>query len=142
MFLIPLVQNWYCASKTEAEMKAFEYAKSSGLDLVTVCPTLVLGPLMYSVVNSSNLVLIKLLKGNISSSFTNLTCNTLYFYIYTCTRLCVCVCVCVLCIYVYVRICVCVVSIYIYIRMCVYICVRACVCVCVCVYICVSAIAV
>lgn len=54
--------NWYFASKTEAEMKAFEYAKSSGLDLVTVCPTLILGPLMYSVVNSSNLVLIKLLK--------------------------------------------------------------------------------
>ncbi|KAJ8422978.1 hypothetical protein Cgig2_021872 [Carnegiea gigantea] len=60
--------NWYFASKTEAEMKAFEYAKSSGLDLVTVCPTLVLGPLMYSVVNSSNLVLIKLLKERYESA--------------------------------------------------------------------------
>lgn len=49
-------------------MKAFEYAKSSGLDLVTVCPTLVLGPLMYSVINSSSLVLIKLLKEGYESA--------------------------------------------------------------------------
>ncbi|KAL9238065.1 hypothetical protein vseg_012541 [Gypsophila vaccaria] len=54
--------NWYCASKTEAEMEAFEYAKKSGLDVVSVCPTLVLGPMMQSTVNSSSLVLVKLLK--------------------------------------------------------------------------------
>ncbi|KAK9740269.1 hypothetical protein RND81_03G023800 [Saponaria officinalis] len=54
--------NWYCASKTEAEFEAFEYAKRSGLDVVSVCPTLILGPMMHSNVNSSSLVLIKLLK--------------------------------------------------------------------------------
>ncbi|CAO2817475.1 unnamed protein product [Amaranthus hypochondriacus] len=54
--------NWYCASKSEAEMKAFEYARSSGLDVVSVCPTLVLGPMMQSTVNSSSMVLLKLLK--------------------------------------------------------------------------------
>ncbi|KAK9740270.1 hypothetical protein RND81_03G023800 [Saponaria officinalis] len=57
-----LLQNWYCASKTEAEFEAFEYAKRSGLDVVSVCPTLILGPMMHSNVNSSSLVLIKLLK--------------------------------------------------------------------------------
>ncbi|KAK5832723.1 hypothetical protein PVK06_016526 [Gossypium arboreum] len=33
-------KNWYCLSKTEAEIDAFEFAKRSGLDVITVCPTL------------------------------------------------------------------------------------------------------
>ncbi|KAF7140877.1 hypothetical protein RHSIM_Rhsim06G0002800 [Rhododendron simsii] len=55
--------NWYCLSKTEAESEAIEFAKVSGLDVVTVCPSLVLGPMLQPMVNSSSLVLIKLLKG-------------------------------------------------------------------------------
>ncbi|XVE94358.1 hypothetical protein REPUB_Repub02eG0002200 [Reevesia pubescens] len=55
-------KNWYCLSKTEAESEAFEFAKRTGLDVVTVCPPLILGPLLQSTVNSSSLVLIKLLK--------------------------------------------------------------------------------
>ncbi|XVE81511.1 hypothetical protein DITRI_Ditri15bG0070400 [Diplodiscus trichospermus] len=55
-------KNWYCLSKTEAEFEAFEFAKRTGLDVVTVCPTLILGPLLQPTVNSSSLVLIKLLK--------------------------------------------------------------------------------
>ncbi|KAK8552630.1 hypothetical protein V6N13_121017 [Hibiscus sabdariffa] len=54
--------NWYCLSKTEAESEAFEFAKRSGLDVVSICPTLVLGPLLQSTINASSLVLIKLLK--------------------------------------------------------------------------------
>ncbi|XP_059663201.1 cinnamoyl-CoA reductase 1-like [Cornus florida] len=54
--------NWYCLSKTAAETEAFEFAKRSGLDVVTVCPTLVLGPLLQSTTNASSLVLLKLLK--------------------------------------------------------------------------------
>ncbi|GAB4828474.1 hypothetical protein Ancab_035471 [Ancistrocladus abbreviatus] len=54
--------NWYCFSKTKAESEAFEYAKRSGLDVVTVCPTLVLGPVLQSTENASSLVLIKLLR--------------------------------------------------------------------------------
>ncbi|KAK6270422.1 hypothetical protein POUND7_007527, partial [Theobroma cacao] len=54
--------NWYCFSKTEAESEAFEFAKRTGLDVVTVCPTLILGPLLQPAVNASSLVLIKLLK--------------------------------------------------------------------------------
>lgn len=53
--------NWYCLSKTEAESEALEFAKRTGLDVVTVCPNLILGPLLQSKVNSSSLVLIKLL---------------------------------------------------------------------------------
>ncbi|KAH9604266.1 hypothetical protein KSS87_008095 [Heliosperma pusillum] len=66
--LIMSLQNWYCASKTEAEIEAFEYAKTSGLDVVSVCPTLVLGPMMQPTVNSSSLVLIKLLKEGYEST--------------------------------------------------------------------------
>ncbi|XP_052298429.1 cinnamoyl-CoA reductase 1-like isoform X2 [Citrus sinensis] len=55
--------NWYCLSKTEAESEALEFAKRTGLDVVTVCPNLILGPLLQSNVNSSSLVLIKRLKG-------------------------------------------------------------------------------
>ncbi|KAG5542703.1 hypothetical protein RHGRI_015730 [Rhododendron griersonianum] len=54
--------NWYCLSKTEAESEAIEFAKVSWLDVVTVCPSLVLGPMLQPTVNSSSLVLIKLLK--------------------------------------------------------------------------------
>ena len=42
---------------------AFEYAKRSGLDVVTVCPSLVLGTILQSTINASSLVLIKFLKG-------------------------------------------------------------------------------
>lgn len=62
-----LSKNWYCLSKTEAESEAIEFAKVSGLDVVTVCPSLVLGPMLQPTVNSSSLVLIKLLKGNFLS---------------------------------------------------------------------------
>ncbi|KAL9447439.1 hypothetical protein AB3S75_014999 [Citrus x aurantiifolia] len=54
--------NWYCLSKTEAESEALEFGKKTGLDVVTICPNLVLGPLLQSKVNTSSLVLIKLLK--------------------------------------------------------------------------------
>ncbi|KAB2031248.1 hypothetical protein ES319_D05G292100v1 [Gossypium barbadense] len=55
-------KNWYCLSKTEAESEAFEFAKKSGLDVVTVCPTLIWGPLLQSTINASSKVLINLLK--------------------------------------------------------------------------------
>ncbi|KAA3453524.1 cinnamoyl-CoA reductase 2-like [Gossypium australe] len=55
-------KNWYCLSKTEAESEAFEFAKKSGLDVVSVCPTLILGPLLQSTINASSKVLINLLK--------------------------------------------------------------------------------
>ncbi|XP_058220495.1 cinnamoyl-CoA reductase 1-like [Rhododendron vialii] len=53
---------WYALSKTEAESAALEFAKTSGLDVVRVCPTFVFGPMLQSTTNASSLVLIKLLK--------------------------------------------------------------------------------
>ncbi|RYR40928.1 hypothetical protein Ahy_A09g046673 isoform A [Arachis hypogaea] len=56
--------NWYCFSKTEAEEQALDFAKRTGLDVVSICPTLVLGPILRSsIVNASSLVLLKILKG-------------------------------------------------------------------------------
>ncbi|PKA62855.1 Cinnamoyl-CoA reductase 2 [Apostasia shenzhenica] len=57
-------ENWYCLSKTMGESEAFEYAKKHGLDLLSVCPSMVLGPLLQSKVNSSSLFLINILNGN------------------------------------------------------------------------------
>ncbi|XP_038714820.1 cinnamoyl-CoA reductase 1-like isoform X2 [Tripterygium wilfordii] len=54
--------NWYFLSKTEAEREALEYGKKTGLDVVTVCPTLILGPLFQPRVNASSRMLLKLLK--------------------------------------------------------------------------------
>ncbi|KAK4428275.1 Cinnamoyl-CoA reductase 1 [Sesamum alatum] len=54
--------NWYCLSKTVAEAEAWQYAKKNGLDVVTVCPALVLGPMLQHATNASSLVLVKLLK--------------------------------------------------------------------------------
>lgn len=63
LVLCLIFQNWYSLSKTLAEWEALEFARRNGLDLVTVCPTLILGPILQSTVNASTLVLIKLLKG-------------------------------------------------------------------------------
>ncbi|WJX42708.1 hypothetical protein P8452_29909 [Trifolium repens] len=59
----PKYKNWYCYAKTEAEEQALNFAKRTGLDVVSICPTLVLGPILQSTTNLSSLVLIKLLKG-------------------------------------------------------------------------------
>lgn len=60
-------KNWYCLSKTEAESEALEFAKRSGLDVVTVCPSLILGPMLQRTVNASSLVILRLLKDGCES---------------------------------------------------------------------------
>ncbi|CAI9115297.1 OLC1v1016163C1 [Oldenlandia corymbosa var. corymbosa] len=55
--------NWYCYSKTVAETEALEYAKASGINIITLLPTLVLGPMLQQATNASSLILIKLMKG-------------------------------------------------------------------------------
>nr|APG32499.1 putative cinnamoyl-CoA reductase 4 [Freesia hybrid cultivar] len=57
-------ENWYCLSKTMAERTAFDYATKHRLDIITVCPSLVLGPLLQAKVNASSSFLISLLKGD------------------------------------------------------------------------------
>ncbi|KAL5707291.1 cinnamoyl-CoA reductase [Ranunculus cassubicifolius] len=60
-------KNWYCLSKTAAEIEALEYAKINGLDVRTVCPFLVIGPMLQPNPNASSMVLIKLLKDGIET---------------------------------------------------------------------------
>ena len=48
------VQFWYELSKTMAEEKALEYSTSSGLDVVSVCPALVFGPMLQSTISGSS----------------------------------------------------------------------------------------
>ncbi|KAM3192618.1 hypothetical protein ACQJBY_069684 [Aegilops geniculata] len=57
-------ENWYYLSKTLAELQAFDYAKRSGLDVVTVCPSLVIGPLLQPTVNASSSLIVDFLKGD------------------------------------------------------------------------------
>ncbi|PVH64610.1 hypothetical protein PAHAL_2G315400 [Panicum hallii] len=56
-------EDWYMAAKTLAEGTALEYAEKNGLTVVTVCPCVVLGPLLQPVVNTSSEFLIYVIKG-------------------------------------------------------------------------------
>ncbi|CAN6440914.1 unnamed protein product [Victoria cruziana] len=58
-----MMKKWYHVSKTMAERLAWEYAEENGLDIITICPSLVLGPMLQPTMNISSLALIKLLKG-------------------------------------------------------------------------------
>jgi nucleoside-diphosphate-sugar epimerase len=51
------------AAKTLAEETALEYAEKNGLNVVTVCPCLVLGPLLHTAVSASNEFFIYVIKG-------------------------------------------------------------------------------
>ncbi|XP_026404183.1 cinnamoyl-CoA reductase 2-like [Papaver somniferum] len=64
-------ENWYSFSKTEAESAAWEYSKKNGLDVVTVCPSLIFGPLLQSTMNASSSVLVKLLRDGVEEIDNN-----------------------------------------------------------------------
>ncbi|KAG0515151.1 hypothetical protein BDA96_10G254600 [Sorghum bicolor] len=56
-------KNWYCLSKTVAEREALAYGERTGMDVVTVCPPWVLGPLLQPTVNATSMGFVKYLKG-------------------------------------------------------------------------------
>lgn len=56
-------QEWYRVAKIVAEQAAFEYAEKNGLNVVTLCPPLVFGPLLQPTVNASSKFLIYVVKG-------------------------------------------------------------------------------
>lgn len=64
------MQNWYCYGKTVAEQAAWELAKEKGVDLVTVVPPLVIGPLLQPRVNVSVAHILKYLNGS-SKTYAN-----------------------------------------------------------------------
>ncbi|RWR73831.1 Cinnamoyl-CoA reductase 2 [Cinnamomum micranthum f. kanehirae] len=56
--------GWYSLAKTMAESEAFEYAKRSGLEVVTICPSWVFRPLILQPsINAASLLFVMLLKG-------------------------------------------------------------------------------
>ncbi|KAG6467868.1 hypothetical protein ZIOFF_072432 [Zingiber officinale] len=69
-------ENWYCLSKTLAEHEAMNYGEKHGLDVVTVCPAYVIGPLLQPTLNASSMVLINMLNG-LSSILVFCTIRTL-----------------------------------------------------------------
>ena len=56
-------QDWYMVAKVIAEKTALEYAEKNGLNVVTVCPTMALGPLLRPMVNVSHEFLLYIIKG-------------------------------------------------------------------------------
>ncbi|KAK1281975.1 Cinnamoyl-CoA reductase 1 [Acorus calamus] len=61
-FCRDVLQNWYCVSKTIAEVEAVKLAEKNGLDVVTLNPVVVIGPMLQSNVNTSSLFLISFIK--------------------------------------------------------------------------------
>nr|DAD45223.1 TPA_asm: hypothetical protein HUJ06_003453 [Nelumbo nucifera] len=57
------VKDWYCYGKVVVEQMAWQMAKERGLDMVSVIPSLVIGPLLQPTVNASISHILKFLNG-------------------------------------------------------------------------------
>ncbi|KAF5767201.1 putative cinnamoyl-CoA reductase [Helianthus annuus] len=55
-------QNWYAVSKTIAEMEALNFAKRHDVKVVTICPSIVIGPMLQSIINATSLLLLSYMK--------------------------------------------------------------------------------
>ncbi|GLT78750.1 hypothetical protein SLA2020_502780 [Shorea laevis] len=62
---------WYVLSKTLAEEFAWKFAKENGIDLVSINPAMVIGPLLQPTLNTSAAAILNIIKG--ANSFPNLT---------------------------------------------------------------------
>ncbi|KAL1190025.1 Cinnamoyl-CoA reductase 1 [Cardamine amara subsp. amara] len=58
---------YYYLAKTLMEHEALEWSKRSLSDVVTLCPSVIIGPRLQSTLNSSSLGLLKFIKGGIKS---------------------------------------------------------------------------
>ncbi|KAB2631983.1 cinnamoyl-CoA reductase 2-like [Pyrus ussuriensis x Pyrus communis] len=56
-------KKWYYLSKTEAEREALEFGKRNGLEVVTVCPSLILGPILQSTRKCSSFLIVMTIIG-------------------------------------------------------------------------------
>ncbi|KAI4373662.1 hypothetical protein MLD38_011765 [Melastoma candidum] len=54
---------WYVLSKTLAEEAAWKFVKEKGIDMVTINPAMVIGPLLQPTLNTSAAVILNLIKG-------------------------------------------------------------------------------
>ncbi|XP_076948557.1 cinnamoyl-CoA reductase 1-like [Bidens hawaiensis] len=55
-------QNWYAVSKTAAEIEALNFAKRHDVKVVTICPSIVIGPMLQSTINATSLLLLSYIK--------------------------------------------------------------------------------
>ena len=58
-------QLWYVLSKTLSEEAAWKFAKEKGMDMVTINPAMVIGPLLQPTLNASAAAILNLINGNI-----------------------------------------------------------------------------
>ncbi|RVW25105.1 Cinnamoyl-CoA reductase 1 [Vitis vinifera] len=64
-------QLWYVLSKTLAEEAAWKFAKEKGMDIVTINPAMVIGPLLQPTLNASAAAILNLING--AQIFPNFT---------------------------------------------------------------------
>lgn len=57
-------KEWYVLSKTLAEQAAWKFSKDNGIDLITINPALVIGPLLQPTLNTSNQLVLYLISGS------------------------------------------------------------------------------
>ncbi|TVU20742.1 hypothetical protein EJB05_30337 [Eragrostis curvula] len=57
-------KEWYVLSKTLAEQAAWKFSKDNGLDLVTINPAMVIGPLLQPTLNTSAGIIVYLVSGS------------------------------------------------------------------------------
>eukprot|EP00250_Pteridium_aquilinum_P019005 c24250_g2_i1 orf=42-1013(+) len=62
---------WYPLSKTEAEHEAWKFSKAHGLDLVTINPVMVVGPLLQPTLNTSSGIVLRYMDGT-ASTYANI----------------------------------------------------------------------
>ncbi|KAK4492385.1 hypothetical protein RD792_003190 [Penstemon davidsonii] len=62
---------WYVLSKTLAEEAAWKFAKENGIDMVSINPSMVIGPLLQPTLNTSSAAILNLING--AETFPNAT---------------------------------------------------------------------
>lgn len=62
-FMMKDSHDWYCIAKTKSEREALKYGENSQLDVLTLCPSFILGPLLQPTMNASTHIFIELFKG-------------------------------------------------------------------------------
>ncbi|KAJ6790653.1 cinnamoyl-CoA reductase 1-like [Iris pallida] len=62
-------KSWYVLSKTLAEEAAWKFSKDNGIDIVTINPAMVIGPLLQPTLNTSAAAIVNLING--ASTYPN-----------------------------------------------------------------------
>ncbi|KAI3730291.1 hypothetical protein L1987_61460 [Smallanthus sonchifolius] len=56
-------EKWYCVGKLISEREALEFGKKNNLNVVTICPSIVFGPMLQSTLCTTNMILLNIFKG-------------------------------------------------------------------------------